>query len=524
LNINNTGDQKYSTNALYWHLKIGDVYYQYDVATFDDSLHYLTADIGPGGKITMEIAYLVDENMSNSDMGMYYDGPGSDGIIGSTYSVISEKTATSNPLVDFNANTTSGYAPLTVQFTDNSQNATKWNWIFGDGNTSTEQNPIYVYSSIGTYTVNLTASNTNIIGSKSTIITVSKKPVLPVANFSSNISEGDAPINVQFTDLSMNATAWNWDFGDGTTSNEQSPFHTYSAVGTFTVSLTASNADGTDSQTAMITVQSQSSSDGGSINEGSTDGSSNGGSSSGGSSSSGGGGGAGGSPEPQSNVEAKELSQTFITSGSSVKFGFPQKATPIVYLSFDSKKTTGKTTTIVEMLKGKSTLVSELPSEEVYKSLNIWVGNGGFGDSNNIGNSVVNFKVEKSWIQDKNIDRTSITLNRYSDKKWNSLPTNLSGEDDKFLYFTAKTPGFSPFAITGKATATEAVTETQPKPKTQGLEQNNGTTAANVEQTPEQKENTNTSDKGSTKTPGFEIASGISVYLAYSCTKEDKRE
>jgi hypothetical protein len=57
------------------------------------------------------------------------------------------------------------------------------------------------------------------------------------------------------------------------------------------------------------------------------------------------------------------------------------------------------------------------------------------------------------------------------------------------------------------------VTEKLPKLNTQGLEQNNGTTAANVEQTPEQKENTNTSEKGSTKTPGFKIASGILCLL-----------
>ena len=153
-------------------------------------------------------------------------------------------------------------------------------------------------------------------------------------------------------------------------------------------------------------------------------------------------------------LKSKNFHRTFITSGKSVKFEFPQKVTPVVYVSFDSKKTVGKTTTIVEMLKGKSTLVSELPSDEVYKYLNIWVGNSGFATPKNIENAVVCFKVEKSWIQDKKIDKSSITLNRYSDKKWNQLPTSLSSEDDKYLYFTAQTPGFSPFAITGKTTAT----------------------------------------------------------------------
>ena len=117
-----------------------------------------------------------------------------------------------------------------------------------------------------------------------------------------------------------------------------------------------------------------------------------------------GGGGAGGSPEPAKNVEVKELSQAFITSGNHAKFDFPRNATSVVYVSFDSKKTAGKTTTIAEMLKGKSTLVSGLPSGEVYKSLNIWVGNSGFATPKNIENAVVCFKVEKSWIQDKKID------------------------------------------------------------------------------------------------------------------------
>jgi PGF-pre-PGF domain-containing protein len=200
-----------------------------------------------------------------------------------------------------------------------------------------------------------------------------------------------------------------------------------------------------------------------------------------------------------------------------------EEDTPVVYLSFDSKKTTGMTSTIVEMLKGKSSLVKDLPSDEVYKSLNIWVGNGGFGDSNNIGNAVINFKVEKSWIKDKNIDKSSITLNRYVDSKWNQLPSSLSGGDDKYLYFTAQTPGFSPFAITGKAIAKGSIqpetgdkaqnstgNETQAKP-------DNVSTAINNEQT----KSPNTSGKGSTKTPGFEIVYGIACLL-YIYKRKDK--
>jgi hypothetical protein len=103
----------------------------------------------------------------------------------------------------------------------------------------------------------------------------------------------------------------------------------------------------------------------------------------------------------------------------------------------------------------------------------------------------------------------------YSDKIWDQLSTNISGEDDRYLYFTAQTPGFSSFAITGKMKATGTETQPSAENKTQSAAGNlqnkstTGSTATNVEQIPEQKQNTNASGKESTKTPGFEIASGI---------------
>ena len=326
---------------------------------------------------------------------------------------------------------------------------------------------------------------------------------LPVASFSANPTLGTSPLEVSFKDTSTRTpNVWNWNFGDGTSSAVQNPNHTYAEAGNYNVNLSISNANGTspNPKTATITVQSQASSRGGSSSGGSGHQSSAGSN----------GGGAGGSPEPQSNVETKELSQTFISSGNSVKFDFSRKVTPVVSVSFDSKKTVGKTTTIVEMLKNESTLVTGLPSGEVYKYLNIWVGNGGFATSKNIENAVICFKVEKSWIQDKKVDKSSITLNRYSDEKWEQLQTSQLEEDDNYLYFTAKTPGFSPFSITCKTAVKENVTRIQPEPSTQDLEQSS--TGANVEQTPEQ--------KGNTSTPGFGIIYGIIGLLGvFLCKK-----
>jgi PGF-pre-PGF domain-containing protein len=192
-----------------------------------------------------------------------------------------------------------------------------------------------------------------------------------------------------------------------------------------------------------------------------------------------------------------------------------------VSVSFDSKKTTGKTTAIAEMLKGKSTLVSELPSGEVYKSLNIWVGSSGFATPQNIKDAVIYFKVEKSWIQNNNIDQASIVLNRYNDTKWNQLQTIQSGEDGKYVYFTAKTPAFSFFAITGKAVTKGAVNETESStPKIGSLEQKNESSAPKAEQTPEQNQSSNTSESGSTKIPGFEIVySALGMLGVFLCKR-----
>ncbi|WP_265581287.1 PEGA domain-containing protein [Methanofollis aquaemaris] len=70
----------------------------------------------------------------------------------------------------------------------------------------------------------------------------------PTAAFSAAPTDGAVPLLVQFTDLSTNATAWTWSFGDGNVSIEQHPAHTYTAIGRYTVTLTATNAVGTDIQ------------------------------------------------------------------------------------------------------------------------------------------------------------------------------------------------------------------------------------------------------------------------------------
>ncbi|GEM_PF-789751 len=155
---------------------------------------------------------------------------------------------------DFSGTPTSGDAPLTVNFTDaSSGDVTTWSWDFGDGGTSSTQNPSHQYTTAGTYTVSMTASNScdSDTKTKTDYITVTEPSGNPpVADFSASPTSGTAPLLVTFTDQSTNnPTGWNWDFGDGATSGEQNPQHEYTSAGSYTVSLTASNADGSDTET-----------------------------------------------------------------------------------------------------------------------------------------------------------------------------------------------------------------------------------------------------------------------------------
>lgn len=231
----------------------------------------------------------------------------------------------------------------TVSFVDNSTGSpTSWLWDFGDGNTSTEQNPTHVYDIGGRYTVNLTVKNA--VGSNTTskygyvLVGLGDEPV-GREYFSSSVTSGDAPLKVTFhggtgyandwsfgdgsqqgvgenqtvehtylepgqytvslfeynvggtaaitkyhyitvtgltrpyasftsekvsvpksltitfTDTSIGKpTYWYWNFGDGDSSTEQNPTHTYSAAGNYTVSLTASNENSTNSTFRVIDV------------------------------------------------------------------------------------------------------------------------------------------------------------------------------------------------------------------------------------------------------------------------------
>ena len=169
-------------------------------------------------------------------------------------------TSGSAPTVDFTA------APLvvlegqTVQFTDLSLNSpTTYSWNFGDTGTATTSSPVHTYATQpapppnNKVTVVLAVANTATTAysteTKTDYVSIWKTTDSIAADFTVDVTSGDAPLAVDFSDLSVGyVTGWTWAFGDTATSTDQNPTHTYTTVGTYTVTLTAANAYTTDSE------------------------------------------------------------------------------------------------------------------------------------------------------------------------------------------------------------------------------------------------------------------------------------
>lgn len=172
-------------------------------------------------------------------------------------------TAVTTLTPDFTVSASSGVAPLTVTFTDAStQSPTAWAWDFENDSTidATTQNPAHTYTTPGTYTVSLTATNEagSATETKTAFVTV-LTPV--VAGFSASVTSGAAPLSVTFTNTSTGATTYSWDFeSDGTPdSTATSPTHVFTTGGATTVTLTATGPGGTDTETLVITPASSAS-------------------------------------------------------------------------------------------------------------------------------------------------------------------------------------------------------------------------------------------------------------------------
>jgi gliding motility-associated-like protein len=151
-----------------------------------------------------------------------------------------------SPVVSFSADVLSGCPVLCVNFSDASNvpggTISGWQWAFGDSSVSSNQNPAHCYVSGGVYNVSLMVTSAN--GCVNTLVKSNYIDVfpMPTAAFSATPPTTDIynPI-ISFTDattlLSGSISSWNWMFGDNTTSNIESPQHTYQSIDTYPVTL-----------------------------------------------------------------------------------------------------------------------------------------------------------------------------------------------------------------------------------------------------------------------------------------------
>jgi len=170
-----------------------------------------------------------------------------------TVTVVNGIRAGDKPHANFTAVPLDVCAYVPIDFTDLSTGLNdQWLWNFGDGTTSTGHNPSHVYTDTGYFSVQL------IVWSNGCPDTIKFNNYVhinpPIASFivASNCRE---PLKRVFTEHSIGADEWNWDFGDGTTSNVPSPTHIYASAGTYTVTLLVRNFQTGCTFTATNTVR-----------------------------------------------------------------------------------------------------------------------------------------------------------------------------------------------------------------------------------------------------------------------------
>ncbi|MDW7774823.1 MAG: NosD domain-containing protein [Methanosarcinales archaeon] len=164
----------------------------------------------------------------------------------------------------------------------------------------------------------------------------------------------------------------------------------------------------------------------------------------------GGGGGSGNSGEEFENIICSETDRQYVSKDSEISYTYELGCNIIEHINFTGLTSSNTIAAKVEVLNYTSSLVNHTPPNIVYKNLNIFVGNYGWATNTNINNPSIVFMVEKSWINEHNIDISTITMYRYNDEKWNPLTTRQIREEANSLYFKADTPGFSSFAISGQ--------------------------------------------------------------------------
>ena len=158
------------------------------------------------------------------------------------------------PLPSIQVSPLVGIAPLTIECSEESGlEADVYEWDFGDGEKSSEPATTHTYGMPGRYMVTLSVQNDEGSSTINQYVTVIDNLSPPEADFLVSSAEGTVPFTVTFINRSVGYDLhYLWDFGDGTTSKEVNPTHTFTSHGNYTVTLTASNSSGIGTQSLVI--------------------------------------------------------------------------------------------------------------------------------------------------------------------------------------------------------------------------------------------------------------------------------
>jgi len=257
-----------------------------------------------------------------------------------------------------------------------------------------------------------------------TLVTVILNP--PAAAFTGTPTAGAPPLTVTFTETSTNSpTTWNWSFGDGTWFNTtnvaaKDPVHTYLTAGTYTVSLTASNADGpgTLTRAGYITVTA-----------------------------------APAPPGPVTTTPAPVADPPGSDAGDGGSDSGPSSSAPSVSLMVNiggnsavdhaGVTGTGISGLIVTGMTETGTNVPAPPGT-VYEYIGIVPAR-----FTSITAAAITFTVPAAWLEENGIPPGNIVLYHYENGAWVALPTTVTGTQNGIVTFTATSPGFSLFVIAG---------------------------------------------------------------------------
>lgn len=243
-------------------------------AKISDSAGNVLTTVDPAGlpaalnmNLSAGVYYLAIDGVGAGDLATGYSDYGSIGQYSVTGTLVS--SGGQPPVAAASANTTSGTTPLTVGFSsvnssDPDGSIVSYSWNFGDGTPhSTQPNPVHVYNSAGTFTAVLTVTdNSGLTGTSSVVITAAQPAnQAPVAMAGANVTSGNVALGVNFSsqgsyDPDGQISSYSWNFGDGTSSNQANPSHTYINPGNYTAILTVTDNNGaTNSNSVLITAQ-----------------------------------------------------------------------------------------------------------------------------------------------------------------------------------------------------------------------------------------------------------------------------